>query len=64
MIEPFLFFLIHVDYAISLFDLRLDPAMEESVTKKKKKRKKVKEGLIIIIIRIINTINTVNGVQQ
>lgn len=63
MIEPFLFFLIHVDYAISLFDLRLDPAMEESVTKKKK-RKKVKEGLIIIIIRIINTINTVNGVQQ
>lgn len=63
MIEPFLFFLIHVDYAISLFDLRLDPSMEESVTKKKK-RKKVKEGLIIIIIRIINTINTVNGVQQ
>lgn len=39
MIEPFLFFLIHVDYAISLFDLRLDPSMEESVTKKKKKKK-------------------------
>lgn len=42
MIEPFLFFLIHVDYAISLFDLRLDPAMEESVTKKKKEKKSKK----------------------
>ena len=39
MILPFVFFIIHVVYAISLFDLRLYPSMVDSVTIKKKKKK-------------------------